>query len=125
MSVPEGFCTICSGVIQSFDGLRCCPHCQTKNLPCSYYKQVTVNINLHELHILFVWAENYQAIINEKEDQPGKSVTIYSIANRLKKQLPPGSVLTMKDEFESLREAGIKFDTNHPASKESPDPIEH
>src|SRR5262245_13890414 len=117
--MSQGFCTECSGVIETFEGLSSCPHCGTKGLPCSNDKQVTVSINTHELRLLCIWAENWQA----KLDPP--STVVYAIARRLKKQLPEGTLLTMRDEFQALRDAGFEFTTNHPAAEAEKDQSEH
>lgn len=117
--MSEGFCTACSGIIESFKGLRCCPHCQTTGVPCSNDKQVTVSVNIHELRVLCIWAENYENSIKEK------GAVTYAIARRLRRQLPEGTSLTMKDEFQGLRDAGYDFETNHPAAKLEPEKPEH
>lgn len=109
--MAEGFCTLCGKDIDDFDNLEECPHCHTQSIPCSYDRQETININVHELRVLCIWAENYA------NTNPGVDVNVvYAIAARLRKQLPgPVVCLTMADEFLQLREAGYDYETNHPS----------
>lgn len=104
----EGFCTHCGFQIEKFEGLRECPKCGTTGVPCKHEDQVEVSINLHELRILCIWAENWGQEINGPD-------VVYSIANRLKKQLPEKTSLTLADEFIGLKDQGIDFKTNHPS----------
>ena len=109
--MPEGFCTRCNFQIESFDGLLKCPNCGTEGIPCNYESQVDVSINIHELRILCIWAENWAL---EKEDVDEN--IIYAIALRLRKQLGGKPItLTMADEFRTLKDADYDFETNHPA----------
>ena len=95
--------------MESFDGLEACPQCGSDGIPSSYENQVTVSVNVQELRVLCHWAENYAIKI-------GAADVIYSIALRLRKQLPKDTPLTMADEFQELKECGYKFQTNHPAA---------
>lgn len=88
----SGFCTECGVHIASFDGLSECPKCKTRGIPCDDADQVTVSINWHELHILCVWAENYQrARLSQR--------TVYAIASRLEAQHPTRTPLTLAREL--------------------------
>lgn len=112
--MPVGFCTLCNYQVEQFEGLSQCPQCGTTSKPCAYTDQVSIAINLHELRLLGIWAENWAARCNEKD-------IIYAIMNRIKNQLPDKSVpLTMREEFEQLKSSGVKFETNHPAA-DNPD----
>ena len=102
----EGFCTLCGEKIKSFAGLASCPRCGDKGVPCSYENQVDISINTHELRLLCIWAENWG-------HQIGSVDVVYAIAARIRKQLSPKISLTMADEFQQLKDAGVEFETNH------------
>lgn len=106
-----GFCTTCGYQITSFDGLTCCPNCGSTGVPCAAEDQVTVSVNVHELRLLCIWAENW----GQKIETPD---VVYGIAARLRKQIPDGTPLTMADEFLKLRQMGVSFETNHPSGDE-------
>ena len=113
----EGFCTHCNHQIESFEGLTCCPNCGTKGKPCSYSEQLNVSININEVRLLCIWAENWASRFTGK-DAEHKEV-VYAIANRIKKQLPESLAkvpLTMRDEFSDLKQSFPDFETNHPAA---------
>lgn len=80
-----------------------CPCCGTKGLPALIANDLTVQINLHELRILTIWASNWARGI--KDDGSGAQKTIRAICTALKKQLPEGTCLTMEDEMAALQEA--------------------
>lgn len=117
--MSEGFCTNCSAVIESFEGLTRCPFCGDNGVPCSNANQVNVSVNIHELRVLCIWAENYERTLTDPKG------TVYAIARRLKKQLRPDVVLTMRDEFQAMRDIGIKFETDHPAADADKEPQEN
>ena len=110
MSEPVGFCTLCSTSIESFEGLTECPRCGTKGIPCDFKNQVDVTVNIHELRILCMWAENWANQIQNEAPE-----VVYGIVHRLRQQLPEDAQLTMLDELTGLRKEGIDFETNHPA----------
>jgi len=115
MTEPVGFCTRCSFKIESWEGLTECPQCGSKSIPCGFEDQVDISINTHELRILCIWSENWGKQI-EKDSGESDANTVYAIAGRIRKQLGEKDCpLTMADEFNSMREAGINFETNHPA----------
>ena len=109
--MAEGFCTTCGFVVESFDGLEKCPQCGSEGVPCCYENQIDVNVNIHELRLLCIWAENWG-------HKCGNPDVIYGVASRFRKQLPPGKdmSLTMADEFKEIKDAGYKFETNHLAA---------
>ena len=113
--MAEGFCTTCGFIVESFDGLENCPQCGSEGVPCNYENQITVSVNLHELRLLCIWAENYGTKID-------KADVVYGIASRLRRQIPPDKdvPLTMADEFKQIKDFGYKFETNHPAA-DNPD----
>jgi hypothetical protein len=90
-----GFCTDCGHRVVSFDGLTPCPKCGTTNIPCHDDNQVTVSINWHELHILVVWAENWQRLQNLGR-------TVYGIAARIADQHPEHNALTFAGEIAEI-----------------------
>jgi hypothetical protein len=112
----EGFCTLCGEKIRSFEGLEKCPHCGTKGVPCGYENQVNVSINMHELRVLCIWAENWG---QTKSDDPNLSPdVVYAIARRLRRQLgDKDTSLTMADEFRQLKDSGYEFETDHPSAE--------
>jgi hypothetical protein len=126
MVTPVGFCTHCGVDIESWEGLTCCPTCGTTGVPCAYADQHDVSVNLHELRVLCLWAENWALHCTRRPnlDEASKAIhmdeVVYAIAGRLLKQLPAGSALTMAGEFKELKDSGYKFETNHPAA-DNPD----
>ena len=121
MDNPVGFCTLCNIDIPSFEGLSECPNCKTRNLPCGYEDDLTVKINLREIHILCVWAERWgMSIAEEHEGGPG---VVYAIVQRLKQRNEKlaGETLTMADEIDALRDAGYDFKTNLPGIEDNSD----
>lgn len=119
--MAEGFCTLCNIDVPSFEGLSQCPNCGTRNRPCAHENDLTVKVNLHELHILCVWAERWGMSITEEED--GGPGIIYAIVHRLKhhnEKLADAS-LTLADEMDALRDAGYNFETNLPGIEDNLD----
>ena len=96
---PEGFCTECGFVIESFGDLNGCPNCETKGIPCSYENQRNIDINWHELAVLATWAENWA---HKTMDGAG---VVYSIVDRIKAQYPDIKIpLTLAGEVSQLQE---------------------
>lgn len=109
--MSEGFCTVCNAVIESFNGLKCCPSCNTKSVPCSNKDQVTVSINIHELRILCMWSEQWVMKMRDEQEQASSAKTIRAIVHRLSKQIPKNSCLLLSDEIEELKK-DHDIDTN-------------
>lgn len=107
----EGFCTHCNYQIESFEGLTCCPSCQTTSIPCDYKNQVYASINWHELRILVIWAENYARGVSDPSVADDMVKTVHTIARRIEDQHPDralklplslaGELRQVKDEFPS------------------------
>jgi len=76
-----GFCIDCGFHVDSFEGLTACPNCGSKGSPCGDEQQVNISINMQELRVLVIWAENWAHTFNG-------AGTVYAIAERIKKQLP-------------------------------------
>jgi hypothetical protein len=87
-----GYCVDCGHHVDSFDGLTKCPACGSQSLPCADADQITASVNWHELHILCVWAENWQ-----RKNDLGR--TVYAIAKRLEAQFPDKPRLTLAAEL--------------------------
>lgn len=87
-----GFCTDCGHRVESFDSLSRCPACGTTSVPCTDADQVSASINWHELHVLCVWAENWQ-----RQNDLGR--TVYAIAKRIAAQFPDRGSLTLAGEL--------------------------
>lgn len=113
-----GFCTLCSHHVDSFDGLTCCPNCMHTGKPCGDGDQVSVNVNVHELRVLCIWAENWAHHSKSQPRSEWMPDIVYAIAARLRKQLGEHAKvpLTMSDEFAHLKQH-FEFETNHPADE--------
>lgn len=110
--MAEGFCTQCGKDIESFEGLSDCPHCHTSSVPCSYDRQVKVDINIHELRVLFMWAERYVMDTRDEQQQAQMAHTLRSIEGRVSKQIPKNTKLFLSDELGQLRSDGFDVETN-------------
>ena len=99
----EGFCTQCGASIESFENLKACPKCNTKSIPCSYKNQVKVDINIHELRILCMWAERWVSAAKNEQEQASMAASIRGIVTRLTPQVPEGTKLLLSDEFQALK----------------------
>lgn len=105
-----GFCVMCGHKVNSFDGLSKCPSCESTFSPCANKYQFDVNINWHELHILAVWAENWQ------RDKKLPKV-VYPIIKRIKEQYPHMPPLTLAEELGQVA-ASHSIATNNPKLRE-------
>lgn len=94
-----------------------CPKCQDQGIPCGTDKDVKVEVNWHELHILCVWAENFAQSCTQKDPQANKNMprTVSAIARRLQNQFPDFAQLTLSGEIAdlpvALQKSGIKIGT--------------
>lgn len=110
MSEPKyvARCTRCneSFTEEQIANANCCPKCGSKGLPCDPADDLTIRINLHELHILFVWAENFAVSSdNTQLDNPAHESlkeTVNIIAERIEKQLPRPFQLTLSREVKEI-----------------------
>jgi hypothetical protein len=113
----EGFCTLCNFQVESFEGLKCCPNCGSKGVPCDYKNQINISINIHELKILALWAENYASCDKKGSSDGTMKDTVYAITNRIRKQVPNQDLcLTWADELRGLEKAFPGVKTNLPAA---------
>ena len=100
-------CIDCSSEFSDseIEGAFACPSCGGKNVPMATSDDVTIKINWHELRVLGIFAENWARKINE-DDPEGKGrhpMTIMCIAERLQKQYPDKTPLTLFSEIRELR----------------------
>ena len=100
-------CTICGKEFSDDElpeGTCECPNCGTKSLPCSIVDDVNIKINWHELRILTIWAENWARQIDKQEPTDEKRLLcIMTIAQRLQKQFPDKTPVTLFGEMKELR----------------------
>ena len=74
-----------------------CTACNSPGVPCWTENDVTIEINWHELHLLCVWAENWQTQCNDIKER-----TVTAIAHRIQLQHPEKYKLTLSEEIHSL-----------------------
>lgn len=81
-----------------------CPKCGAQGIPCAPDKDVFVEVNWHELHILCCWAEFWAANHADSEDESGRNMgkTVRAIARRLEQQWPDLNALTLGGEIADL-----------------------
>lgn len=104
-----------------------CPECGSQGLPCDTKKDVTVEVNWHELRILVIWAENWaQHHARKKTDNSSERMpaTVTAIARRLQGQHPTLGHLTLSGELASLpsdlAKAGIEVGSVETVGIENP-----
>jgi hypothetical protein len=101
--------------------VACCPNCQTKSVPMTIRQDVEVRVNVHELRILCIWAENHAIACDQKHlDDPGyesMKLTVNQIAIFLEKQIEEklGEYvpLTLTHELQELPSALKKLGITH------------
>ncbi len=89
----------------------CCPNCLHRGVPMDPTKDVTITVNVHELRILGIWAENYAVSCdNHHLDDAGYEPlkdTIKAITDRLRAQLRElgkDAPLTLSAEFKQIEQ---------------------
>lgn len=56
---------------EQLQGATCCPNCKTTDIPLDPAKDAAITINVQELRVLGIWAENYAVTVDNKElDNP-------------------------------------------------------
>ena len=102
----EGFCNACGFKVKSFEGLEKCPQCGTTGIPCSYDNQVNISINIQELRVLAVWAEQWASNAKDEKEQHQMAIVLRSIQKRINDQLQPlGKKIPMlSDEIQGLKD---------------------
>lgn len=104
------WCTICGAKFSEHDIeiAMCCPECHTRSIPCHVKEDVSVKINWHELRVLTIWAENWARHCVDKDldaqKQPHNMMfSLMCICERLQKQFPDRTPLTLFSEVRELR----------------------
>jgi DNA-directed RNA polymerase subunit RPC12/RpoP len=109
-------CLICSKEFgdEELIGKNNCPNCGSGCIPCSIKDDVKIKINLHELKVLAVWAENYAFACDNQESNLNNRYyelmmpTVEAILNRIHAQLGKKDVpLTITEEVRDLNKKGI------------------
>lgn len=103
-------CVLCNNSFsqEQLAGATACPVCGTKGVPMLPTQDVNIKINIHELRILCIWAENYARDVDQKNHEtPGHEPlkdTVLAISGRLYEQLPIHAkrVLTLGEEILEL-----------------------
>lgn len=108
------WCTLCGARFTDEEVVHAtmntgCPKCGDKGVPCATARDVNIDINWHELHILCVWAEGWYNERCKKESGP----VVAAIARRLQQQHPNLNQLTLTGEIamlpQELTDAGVTF----------------
>jgi predicted nucleic acid-binding Zn-ribbon protein len=102
-------CTRCAAEFTDADieAATACPSCGSTGVPCAIKNDVQVTVNWHELRILVMWAENYEAAIVASDPVANGSSkgAIAAIAKRLMRFRPDGAPpLRFADEFAELQD---------------------
>ena len=107
-------CTTCRSEFSDVEveGHSSCPNCKSVGVPMSIEQDVTIKINLHELRILTIWADNWA----RQECNEDSVAALNGIVNALREQ-HPGVALTMSDEYQELADATGKNVTVHEAGE--------
>jgi hypothetical protein len=77
-----------------------CPKCGCQGNPCDTKKDVFVQVNWHELHILGCWAERWA----EYNKDAAMLKTLHAITRRLEQQWSDMGPLTLSCELDNLKE---------------------
>ena len=102
MSEKSIRCVICYNEfsVDEIQGATCCPSCGSKGIPCNIEDDVSVKLNWHELRILCCWAERWA--LNIEKEATSATVTLDCIVQRLQKQHPTKTPLTVRGEVSQL-----------------------
>lgn len=109
-------CTSCEAEFTDAEteGALGCPSCGTQSVPCSIARDVTLNINWHELRILTIWADNWAGA---HCDVSGKK-SLATIIKRLEAQRPEGyPALTFLGECRELQDEGVDLSVETASGK--------
>lgn len=102
-------CTLCGAEFTNkeiTDDTNKCPKCGTESTPCAISEDVEIKINWHELRVLTIWAENWAKYCDQKElDEEKEKMLLFimTISQRLQKQFPDKTPLTLFGEIKDLR----------------------
>lgn len=83
-----------------------CPKCGCEGVPCDPTKDIRVEVNWHELHVLCCWADFWAGHVAAREgadeSAAGMGKTVRAIAGRLERQWPEFNKLTLFAEVAAL-----------------------
>jgi DNA-directed RNA polymerase subunit RPC12/RpoP len=108
-------CTHCLAEFSNAEiqGVEACPKCGDKGIPMAVEQDVLIRINVHELRILGIWAENHAVHMDNQhlDDAYRKPMkdTVNAICDRIRKQLKASgkdAPLTMTAEMQDIKAAG-------------------
>jgi hypothetical protein len=109
----QAFCTKCGTSVKALnEDVDRCPSCGDQSYPCLWKEQYLVSVNLHELHVLCVWAERFINGVKDEQVQASCATILRSIVDRLLAQLPPGTILTLCDDIKAIREHGLDVESD-------------
>ena len=98
-------------------GACACPKCGSKGVPMRISHDVTIKVNVHELRILGIWAENHAADMDNRNlDNPSyesMKETVNLICDRIQAQLKEQGKempLTLTRELQEIKKAYPKSD---------------
>lgn len=99
------------------EGASACPYCGSRSLPMDPAQDVTIAVNVHELRILGIWAENHavQCDNHHLDDAHYEAMkdTVDMIVTRIEEQLRAlgkHAPLTLSREIGELKRAFPKSD---------------
>jgi hypothetical protein len=96
-------CVICRHMVESTEGLTCCPQCGNKGVPADPNDKSTLTMTNHEWRILFMWASQWAGQC-AKSDQPGydSPAVVQAIAREAKRQASTLPALSLSEEIQEL-----------------------
>lgn len=99
---------------EQIEGATGCPKCGSKGLPMSPRNDAMIAVNVHELRILGIWAENHAVTEDNKQldnaHREQMKDTVNAICDRIRQQLAAQGLdapLTLSAEVKQLQQAGI------------------
>lgn len=95
-------CTMCAAEFsdEELKGAEACPRCGSTSIPCDVNEDVTIKVNWHELRILGIWASNWAL----EKCSESSTVVLSAILDRLEKQFPDKTPLSLAREIKKLQE---------------------
>ncbi len=113
-SIYAARCVRCneSFTAEQIQGVSACPGCGSKGVPMNPANDVIVRINVHELRILGIWAENHAVTCDnlqlDNAYHESMKETVAAITGRLRTQLSNMGCdmpLTLSAEFKQVEKA--------------------
>ena len=105
-------------------GASACPKCGSKGVPMAIRHDATIKVNVHELRVLGIWAENYAVEQDNKHlDDAHRELmkdTVNVICDHIQAQLTQGKEmpLTLSREFQELKKAHPKVEIHRDGREE-------